>query len=116
MLSVGPVVRKWLEDVVKPTGVCPAEVTSLLLCIDIMELLVAVNTGKVTPAMLADAIAKHYTAHVIAYGYTLWIPKHHYMLKIPRQLDTFKFLVTCYACESSFQAKYPSALDSTGWP
>ena len=76
MMSVGPVVRKWLEDVVKPRDVCPAHVTSLLLCIAVMDLLAQVNTGRVTPAMLAHAIAMHYAAHVVAYGYTIFLPKH----------------------------------------
>ena len=99
MMSVGPVVRKWLLDVVKPKGVCPAQVASLLLCIDVMDLLVHVNSGRVTPAMLADAIAAHYAAHVVAYGYTLFVPKHHYMLHMPDQLARFKFLVSCFVHE-----------------
>ena len=57
------------------------------------------NTGKVTPAMLADAIAKHYAAHLVAYGYTVFVPKHHFMLHIPRQLERFKFLVACFVHE-----------------
>ena len=98
-VSAGPVVRKWLEDVVKPTGVCPAEVASILLCIAVMDLLCECATGLVTPAMLADAMALHYAAHVAAYGYTLFVPKHHYMLHIPAQLAKFKFLVQCYVHE-----------------
>ena len=54
-----------------------------------MDLLLEANTGRVTPAMLADAIARHYAAHIIAYGYTLWVPKHHFMLHIPRRLAIF---------------------------
>ena len=58
-----------------------------------MDLLVAVNTGCISPAMLADAMAKHYASHVIAYVYTIFVPKHHFMLHIPKQLERFKFLV-----------------------
>ena len=39
MLSVGPAIRKWLEDVIKPQNICPAQVASLLLCIAVMDLL-----------------------------------------------------------------------------
>ena len=99
MMSVGPVVRKWLEDVVKPRAVCRAHVTSLLLCISVMDLLAQVNTGSVTPTMIADAMAIHYAAHVVAYGYTIFVPKHHFMLHIPRQLERFKFLVSCFVHE-----------------
>ena len=53
LLSVGPVVRKWLLDVIKPKNICPAQVASILLCIDVMDLLVEVNTGCISPAMLA---------------------------------------------------------------
>ena len=98
-LSAGPVIRKWLEDVVQPKGICPAQVTSLLLCIFVMDLLVQANSGNVTPAMLADAIARHYAAHVVAYGYAIFVPKHHFMLHIPRQLERFKFLVACFVHE-----------------
>ena len=88
MMSAGPVVRKWVEDVVRPTRLHPAHVKSILRCIDVLDLLSQVITGRVTPAMLADAMAIHYKAHVIAYGYTLFVPKHHYMLHIPAQLDS----------------------------
>ena len=65
-----------------------------------MELLLKVNTGCISPEMLADAIVKHYAARVVAYGYTLIVPKHHFMLAhIPRQLARFKFLVTCWVHE-----------------
>ena len=80
-----------MEDVVKPTVVCPTQATPILLCISVTDLLAQVNTGRVTPAMLPDAMARHYAAHVIAYGYTIFVPKHHFMLHIPRQLERFKF-------------------------
>jgi len=88
LMSAGHVVRKYVEDVVMPTGLHPAHVESILRCIDVLDLLSQVITGRVTPAMLADAMAIHYKAHVIAYGYTLFVPKHHYMLHIPAQLDS----------------------------
>ena len=66
LLSVGPVVRKWLLDVIKPARICPTQVASLLLCIEVMGLLLGVNAGCISPAMLADAMAKHYAAHVVA--------------------------------------------------
>ena len=99
MLSVGPVVRKWLEDVIKPNNICPAQVASLLLCIAVMDLLLKVNTGCISPAELADAMARHYAAHVVAYGYTIFVPKHHFMLHIPRQLARFGFLIACFVHE-----------------
>ena len=99
MLSAGPVIRKWLEDVVQPEGVCPAHVTSLLLAIFVMDLLMQVNTGRVTPAMLADAVARHYAAHLVAYGYKLFVPKHHFMLHLPGQIARFKMLIACFVHE-----------------
>ena len=64
-----------------------------------MDLLLKVNTGRVTPAMLADAMARHYAAHVVAYGYTIFVPKHHFMLHLPRQIAQFKFMVACWVHE-----------------
>ena len=98
-MSAAPAVRKWVEDVVKKKGLCPAHVESLLRCLDVLDLLSQVHTGRVTPKMLSDAIAIHYAAHVLAYGYTLFVPKHHYMLHIPAQLARFKMLVLCYVHE-----------------
>ena len=99
MISAGPVVRKWVEDVIKPKRICPAHVQSLLLCIAVMDLLLKVNTGCISPTMLGDAMAKHYAAHVIAYGYALFVPKHHFMLHLPRQLAQFGFLIACFVHE-----------------
>ena len=79
------------------------DVASILLFIDVMDLLVEVNTGCISPAMLADAMAKHYAAHVIAYGYTIFVPKHHFMLHIPKQLERFKFLVACWVHERKYK-------------
>ena len=70
ILNVGPIVRKWLEGAIRPTGLCPAQVTSLLPCI-----MVKVITGFISPAMLADAMASHYPAHGHSFS-----PKFHYML------------------------------------
>ena len=98
-LSVGPVVRKWLQDVVKPKKVCIAQVTSCLLAISVTDLLLKVNTGRINSRMLAHALARHYAAHIIAYGYTLFKPKHHFMLHIPEQLKHFKFLISCFVHE-----------------
>ena len=98
-MSAGPVIRKWIEDIIKPTGICPAIVESLLRCLDVMDLLSQVHTGLVTSEMLAEAMAIHYAAHVLAYGYTLFVPKHHYMLHIPAQLAKFTILVLCYVHE-----------------
>ena len=66
-----------------------------------MDLLVEGSTGCISPAMLADAMAKHYAAHVIAYGCTIFVPKHHFMLHIPKQLERFKFLVACWVTEAA---------------
>ena len=98
-LSVGPVVRKWQEYVIKPQKICPAQVASLLLCIAVMDLLLQANTGRVTPNMVTYAMARHYAAHVVAYGYKLFVPKHHFMLHLPRQLARFSFLIACFVHE-----------------
>ena len=98
-MSAGPAIRKWLEDVIKPKGLCPLHVASLLRCIDVLYLLSQIHTGHVTSKMLAEALAIHYAAHVIAYGYTLFVPKHHFMLHIPAQLDKFTMLIMCYVHE-----------------
>ena len=99
MLSAGPVVRKWLEDAIKPKSRWPAQFASLLLCIAVMDVLLTVNTGCISPAMLADALARHYANHVVAYGYTLFVPKHHFMLQMPRQIARFACVIACFVHE-----------------
>ena len=80
-------------------NMCRAQVASLLLCIAVMDLLVRVNTGCISPNELAYAMAKHYAAHVVAYGYTIFVPKHHFIMHLPRQLARFAFLIACFVHE-----------------
>ena len=54
------------------------DVASILLCIDVMDLLVEVNTGCI-----------RYSGCISP---TIFVPKHHFMLH-SKQLERFKFLV-----------------------
>ena len=99
MLSVAPVIAKYLRDVVQPAGFCDKEVVSGILLCDLVDLLSVVNGGGVTPAKLEEAILQFLHAHIRADELKLWIPKHHYLIHLPMQLFKFGFLLNTFVQE-----------------
>ena len=75
-MSASPVVRKYVEDVVMPTGLHPAHVESILRCIDVLDLLSQVITGRVTTA--APAASALQRNHCCNGGTGCISPSKHY--------------------------------------
>ena len=86
-LLVAPVLQKFLEDVVVPTGTCAPQVRSALLLLDVVDFLSTVHSGRVQPACSQAAIVAHSEQHQVAYGVSLWKPKHHFAMHLPKQLQ-----------------------------
>jgi hypothetical protein len=63
MLSVVPVLEKFLTDVVAPRRVCIVEVECALLLLRVADMLTIVNSGAVTPPALERAIVAHFGKH-----------------------------------------------------
>ena len=73
--------------------------TSALLLISVLDMLVHVITGRVTPQQLHDCIVAHLEAHKIAYGTLLWTPKFHYALHLADQMFRHGLLIACFMLE-----------------
>ena len=99
-LSVYPVLRKFLVDVVRPTGVCAEAVASAIHLCDAVKLLHSINRGAtVRPARLMEAILTHLRSYQAAYGVEGWLPKHHYSLHLPGMLERHGTLISCFTHE-----------------
>ena len=86
----------------QPTGICAANVKSMVSCIYVVELLQNcddVNSG-VTPTLLDNALDKHMVDHEAAYGDDLKIPKtHNRHMHYAQLLRYFKFFIPTFSHE-----------------
>jgi hypothetical protein len=98
-LSVVPVLAKWVTDVVKQAGVCPAECDSMLELCKTVELLHLGMQGSGDPDDLGTQILEHSTAQQICYGSDLWKAKNHHAFHFPRFLERFGKLFNCFTLE-----------------
>ena len=98
-LSLCLVLGKFLQDIVRPTGLCDAEVESALAMVDAIELLQHVQTGAVTGPMLERAITKHLQLQLAAYNTEVWLPKTHYVLHLGQQLARHGLLLATWTHE-----------------
>ena len=98
-LSSAVVVRKWVEDVVSPSGVCPAEAASMIALCNVIALLPLAQNGEVTPIELEQAQLNHLGLHLVAYGDTVWTPKFHMSLHLAPALRRHGCLPSCFVQE-----------------
>jgi hypothetical protein len=98
-LSVAPVLAKWVNDVVKQAGVCPAECDSMLELCKTVELLELGMQGYGDPDDLDTQILNHSTAQQVSYGSDLWKAKNHHAFHLPGFLRRFRRLFNCFTLE-----------------
>jgi hypothetical protein len=99
-LSITPVIAKYIENVVIPTGKCTREAHSMMALVDVTDMLILSSHGKIAdPQVLDDAIDLHLTLHATAYGKAIWKPKNHYALHLPAQLRKYGFLPAVFVQE-----------------
>ena len=98
-LSLAPVLRKFMKDVVQPRGILTDIVTSMLLLLDTVVLLGRAVTGEVQAKQLEDSISAHLRASQVAWGYSLWLPKCHYALHLARQMEKHGVLLGTFTQE-----------------
>jgi hypothetical protein len=98
-LSFYPVFAFWLMTVVLGTGYERDAVMSFLALADILDILVAIPTGRVTPAMLRVALRRHLDLYVAVYGAAEVLPKHHFAQHLPKIWETMGFLIACFVHE-----------------
>jgi len=107
LLSVAPVLARYLDKVVAKTPLgeaCKAMIKSCLACVDVVELLQCVARTHVDPKVLHDAILAHLGAHQEAYGTDDWKPKHHMAIHLPIMLERFGTLISCFVMERRHQS------------
>ena len=100
-LSVAPVLALYLRRVVKPLGICAAEIESMLALCDVVELLLLAMRGLCKPAMLKAGIIKHLELSKVAYSDKLWRPKTHFAMHLPAQLERHGFLPCCFVQDAA---------------
>ena len=103
LLSLSPVLANYFANVALGQGMCLEHVRSILAAFAVIECLVAVRRGTVTPEALMVAIRSHLELYQLAYGADLVRPKHHYALHLPRMLQRFGTLHSCWTHERHHQ-------------
>lgn len=99
LLSLTPVLEKFLVDVVLPVGVLADVVGSMLLLIKVTSLLQQVQRGTVVPGTLHTCICAHLEKHLSVWGESLWKPKMHYALHLGHQLLRHGTLMATFVLE-----------------
>ena len=99
VLSMIPVLLKFITDVVEPLRTCEQETKSCKLLCEVVGLLTVVNQGSCSPSRLEHALLAHAEAYQGAYGVVGWIPKMHHILHLPRQLEVHSVLISCFLHE-----------------
>ena len=99
LLSLTPVLSLYFVAVGIPQGHAKEAVTSLVACLDCVELLQVVKTGLVQPEDLKTAFDSHYKLFLIAYERACVKPKHHYARHLWRILKDQKMLLSCLVLE-----------------
>ena len=98
-LSLVPVLRRFLHTIA-PVVDCPAIVRSLLLLLNVIDILMlSRGNGTSTPEMLEAAVLRHLRAHQDAWGDSIWIPKHHYAMDLAWMWRHLGHLLCCFVHE-----------------
>ncbi len=104
LLTLVPILLCFFVRVAAPRGHAAAEVASIILCLNVVQLLMCTRkTGQVSAAQLYKTITDHLSSFLEAYGEDYWRPKHHYSLHLPRMLAFFGLLLACFVHERKHQ-------------
>ena len=98
-LSVTPIIAFFLQHVMMRAGIAVAACTAFLHLADIADLLLAASTGKVTPALLRDAIKRFLDACIAAGWRAHMHPKFHWLIHLPMYLHRWGTLLSCFVHE-----------------
>ena len=93
VMTLVPILLRYIMAVCLPRGEELEFVQSLLAVLLVVELLQAVQTGVHNATQLRDAIVKHLELFKAAYGVLCCRPKHHYVLHLPDCLIRFGTLL-----------------------
>jgi hypothetical protein len=98
-LSVYPISCMFFREALLPTGVENNACLCFLELCNVLDLLLKVPRGVVSPAALRKAIESHLASFSRVYGVAELMPKHHMSLHFPGMLQTHGTLVSCLTHE-----------------
>ena len=98
-MTLTPVLHRYFDRVVRARGQLTAHVESMLACLSVVMLLMAVRTGEVSASELFEAVSLHLRLYQACYGDICMRPKHHYALHLPDMLRRFGFLLATFTHE-----------------
>ena len=98
-----PLLRHFLNKLVKPFGVLVNEVAAFDALADVVAQFQKMKLSSTISDAEADKLqalmARHFHAFKIAYGSEEVLPKHHYTMHLPTQMKRLGLIVDCYVCE-----------------
>lgn len=98
-LSMYPVLAYFVQTVLLRSGKATKACEAFLALADVIDLLVAVPLGVVTPAALRSSIAGFLQLCISAGWRKIMHPKFHWMVHLPRHLAQWGMLPTCWVHE-----------------
>jgi len=103
MLMLMPMLRHFVETVIRPTGQLGRESSSMLALCAVTDELQAIKRGGGSVAALTTAIRDHMTLFGLAHGREAFKPKHHYALHLAAQIQRDEGLLDCFVLERKHQ-------------
>ena len=111
VLTILPLLRRFVEVAVAPTGQLHKEVASFLCMCRVVDLMQAVkrDCSESNVRLLNAEVDSAFRLHVEAYGCGLVKPKHHYMLHLTKQAESDGIYLDCFVHERKHQVIKHSA-------
>jgi len=98
-LGLYSVLAVYVETMVVPDKLCEPQARSFLALCDVLDMLISLKHGVVTPDLLRAAIFRHLALYQVAYGLLGWRFKHHQATHLPGHLEKHGTLHPCFVQE-----------------
>ena len=99
LLTLVPLLMRFVVYVVMPSGDCPSEAAACLACLELIDALNNIKAGCVSADFLQTLVKRFLEANHAAYGLDMIVPKYHYILHLPDMLRRFGTLFSCLVNE-----------------
>jgi len=99
LLDLLPLIRAFLEMVLRPTGKLPLHTQSCVQLCSMLDILTLGDTAVSYRATLKGIVEEHHRLFVLAYGRDCVIPKYHYVMHIPEVLGKLQINMSCFVTE-----------------
>ena len=98
-MSLVLVLAYFVQNVLLLTGLCNAECVAYLALADMIEFIISVPKGNVTPTLIRASVHKFLSLFVDAWGPEYLFPKMHWLLHFGTELQNFRVLLSCFVHE-----------------